>query len=603
MTLKKLKASVRAGIQSFKPTQPSGESQITHPSTPAPAPSHGEAHSAIRRSSVDPVKARPARLAIQVLPAIIVSAIGAWSLVDWVVDDAAISYSYARNLAQGAGMVAQASHVPVEGFSNPLWVFLLAGLILMLGHGPVIVLKLLSWVLLAGFLGVVARSLISRGASSLSVCLALILLALQPSLLIWSNAGLEGPLLFFLLIALGTSLVAVTANVHSLKLRHALGSGALAACCALTRPEGILYAFSALALLIANRWQCLKSRAHGVLAFFTAFVLPYGGYLTFRRIYFGDWLPNTFYAKGGVTSARILDVVTLSPHSLGKFMELGHAIAGPYGAPLALAVLPALAVVARRKQVLSFASRTFLALSVAASIAYLIMPGDWMGEWRYAAPAVLLFWLSTAHLLLDLCLLQPEARWGASAKLGLIALIALGTVSWVGRMAAFRDQLPMPLAEVVDRARLFKAAAEHLSIPRASILTQDVGGFLLEDQLELYDIGMLTDRRIARAMGEWRTESNLQDLHDYVFEEIQPDFISVTAYHAWAARLEDDDRLARDYLPVNARLDPWILNRYGERLKSGDYVRRDRVPDQATLEAMRRILATSRGPLTPEVHE
>src|SRR5262249_23988574 len=38
----------------------------------------------------------------------------------WIVDDAAISWAYARSLATGHGLVAQPGVAPVEGYSNPL---------------------------------------------------------------------------------------------------------------------------------------------------------------------------------------------------------------------------------------------------------------------------------------------------------------------------------------------------------------------------------------------------------------------------------------------------------------------------------------------------
>ena len=43
-------------------------------------------------------------------------------LGDWIIDDAGISFAYARNLAEGHGLVSQPGRVPVEGFSNFLWV-------------------------------------------------------------------------------------------------------------------------------------------------------------------------------------------------------------------------------------------------------------------------------------------------------------------------------------------------------------------------------------------------------------------------------------------------------------------------------------------------
>ena len=48
------------------------------------------------------------------------------SFGDWVVEDAAISWAYARNIAHGLGPVPWPGAEPVEGYSNPLWVALLA---------------------------------------------------------------------------------------------------------------------------------------------------------------------------------------------------------------------------------------------------------------------------------------------------------------------------------------------------------------------------------------------------------------------------------------------------------------------------------------------
>src|SRR4051812_41736119 len=45
----------------------------------------------------------------------------------FTIEDAAISFSYAENLARGHGFVLTRLAAPVEGFSNPLWVALLTG--------------------------------------------------------------------------------------------------------------------------------------------------------------------------------------------------------------------------------------------------------------------------------------------------------------------------------------------------------------------------------------------------------------------------------------------------------------------------------------------
>ena len=56
---------------------------------------------------------------------------GAFLAHAWVyrflTDDAFISFRYARNLATGHGLVFNPGHEPVEGYSNFLWVLILAG--------------------------------------------------------------------------------------------------------------------------------------------------------------------------------------------------------------------------------------------------------------------------------------------------------------------------------------------------------------------------------------------------------------------------------------------------------------------------------------------
>ena len=48
-------------------------------------------------------------------------------LQPFFIEDAAITFAYARNLAEGEGLVPFPGAERVEGFSNPLWTFLIAG--------------------------------------------------------------------------------------------------------------------------------------------------------------------------------------------------------------------------------------------------------------------------------------------------------------------------------------------------------------------------------------------------------------------------------------------------------------------------------------------
>ena len=47
-------------------------------------------------------------------------------LSDWWIDDAGITFSYSRSLAEGHGLTFQPGHVAEEGYSSTLWMLILA---------------------------------------------------------------------------------------------------------------------------------------------------------------------------------------------------------------------------------------------------------------------------------------------------------------------------------------------------------------------------------------------------------------------------------------------------------------------------------------------
>lgn len=80
-------------------------------------------------------------------------------LGDWIMDDAGISYAYAGNLAGGHGLVSQPGRPPVEGFSNFLWVVLLALLFSARIFDPVVAPKVLGALSVLLSLWILQRSL------------------------------------------------------------------------------------------------------------------------------------------------------------------------------------------------------------------------------------------------------------------------------------------------------------------------------------------------------------------------------------------------------------------------------------------------------------
>jgi len=120
---------------------------------------------------------------------------------EWLIDDAAISYTYAKNLAEGHGLVLYPGAEPLEAYSNPLWVMLLSP-----GH-----LAGIPFVWLAKILGVTAGTgaiLISYriarrnlGISSGLALLVPLLIALNAVYVLWAVSGLENSVLALLIMA------------------------------------------------------------------------------------------------------------------------------------------------------------------------------------------------------------------------------------------------------------------------------------------------------------------------------------------------------------------------------------------------------------------
>src|SRR5215470_16022330 len=106
----------------------------------------------------------------------------------WLIDDAGISFAYARNLAEGHGLVAQPGAPPVEGFSNPAWTLLVAALqaagLFDVAWTP----KVLSLALVALTMIVIVSDARRAGSPLWAPTLAGALLALSTPFVVWTSS-------------------------------------------------------------------------------------------------------------------------------------------------------------------------------------------------------------------------------------------------------------------------------------------------------------------------------------------------------------------------------------------------------------------------------
>lgn len=526
----------------------------------------------------------PSRTPVGILPlvaALAVLCLHAWLLVGWIVDDAGITFAYARNFAAGHGLVSQPGRAPVEGFSNPLWTLTIGALYAVGMFDPRVTPKILGVALAAGVLLLIWQDLRFRTQSSIAVALPLALLAACSPFVIWTTSGLENGLLAVLVIASARLSIAASSDDEPRAARD-VAAGVIAAMAALTRPDALVYAglYPAAALLGEARrgWPTIGRVSRRSALFASGLAPIYGSYLLFRLRYFDDLLPNTFYAKAKPSLGAV---------SAGALLDLVESAGGDLYPLVILFLLVCLIGLLRARRL---APRTLVLAGylAGAALVFLVMPSDWMGEFRFATPFYpLLFW-TLAESAIAVAPFAPA--WSPRAfQLAAIAFTLQAVIIYSARTLAFADRPTVPLREVQAYAgQGFNRLAEALGGDNLSMLTPDLGGALLDSRMQVYDLAGLCDRRIARAL----SEGNTAPIQEYVFGEIKPSFIHMHGAFVRASRLPDDPRFQRDYVAIHEHREgppEWrpLWNGSAVPAWSGDYVRRELLgPDQDRRQAL-----------------
>lgn len=455
-------------------------------------------------------------------------------------DDAFISFRYAENLARGHGLVFNVGE-RVEGYSNFLWTTLLA-LFAKAGFdrselGLLVTAKVLGATFDFATVGLLWR--MSGGERGRSL-LAPLYLAALPSFAIWGVSGLETPLVTFLLL--------VTVYLH-LQEDAALAQGRSApplsylalAAAALTRPEPVLL----FAPLVALRWvrhgrpRLAKITLPRELAYLLLFGVPYGAFLGFRLAYYGELLPNTYYAK----MVEDPEVISRGARYLRTAArDLGWWWLVPWG----LFALGA----GRRSSHRTTTASVFLGLLL---LVVWREGGDWMPAQRLLVPAlpfVALLVEGVRQTLSDL----PSRRlvpsslpsWVAppswlarlrklddptSAHRLRVALLALFSVSLA--LGVFRQyeraklQAPSGFAKIELAAGVHYEAARWMAreLPPTSLLALGEAGLVpYLTRLPVLDLFGLTDRHLARQPGALHRKFDVE----YVLER-DPDYVFLLA--------------------------------------------------------------------------
>lgn len=208
-------------------------------------------------------------------------------------DDAYIFFVYVKNLLTGNGLTYNGREV--WGFTSPLWVGLVSLVSLLrvpIHHTGEILSTISGWFALWATYHL-ARSLGLTRSRSLFPPL---LLGWTGDFVFYSSVGLE--------IVLFSGSIAVTmAFVFNAKYSQKKGLLKLAllmVAMILIRPEGVLFAGCLLVLLILQTQSIRDALLVGLIIVFIMTPI-----IVIFYLYYGDWLPNTYYVKSNAGFANL----------------------------------------------------------------------------------------------------------------------------------------------------------------------------------------------------------------------------------------------------------------------------------------------------------
>lgn len=442
----------------------------------------------------------------------------AWRFAPNTVDDAWITFRYARQWALGHGPVFNPGE-PVEGYSNLLLVLLLTPVIAVGGAGAALpAAKAIG--LASGVLSVIGAGVLARrgaggapwvGAAALA---AAGLVAVVPGFAYHAMSGLETALYACLLVWGAVGLASSSGRTI------VLGGCSLAAA-AITRPEGpALFALGWLVVAIARLARARRvpagpaptGESAGWRPLLVAGLLGAVAILgqgAFRYATYAEWVPNTYFAKIGGSGDRV------------RYVQ--HALRSPFLGPLGLLVAGLGAFVGGRAPLAWWVAAL---LGTAGALLPLATGSDWMHGGRLVMPYVPLL---AAAVVCGWGRLAAAATRGSARITSVLLLLAVPLA--FALQAGLRDGLARVAAVESAGARSgHSALAAWLAReakPGDEVVLMDVGeiGYHAIEQ-RILDVTGLTDRTIAKSPGTFMAK---QFDPAYVFDR-RPEFIVLTFF-------------------------------------------------------------------------
>ncbi len=444
---------------------------------------------------------------------------------DFTVDDAGISFAYARHLAEGYGLVLSPGSERVEAATNFLWCLVLVPAHWM-GDQHELLAKLLGLFFASGALVLVGLfpSVAYQRRPRYFDLVAPMCASVFPTYALWCVSGLENGMFSFLAAA---SILAL-AHEENRPSRFPWSSVWLVLLFA-TRPDGILYVCTVIGAKTLR--QLSQRRPRQDLVFVLMLGLGIGGLELFRLAYFAWPWPNSYYTKRRTFDFG-RDLFTERNQGVsyvGRFLleyKLKEAL---YVVPM---ILLGLRAVSTRLALLGFGMVMFFFP--------IYSHGDWMEEYRFLSFGVpLLMLLIAESVRAGFRIVQVITPRSARGILALAATPVLGYFVIAATTRHFPDRArrathhdTLELSWVTQRANYFTTAARMLDIGRdGSVLDPDVGGHSYAGTLRVVDMFGLGEIPIAQTH-----PNNPPGTREAIFWERRPTFIHL--HGAWFNAME-----------------------------------------------------------------
>jgi hypothetical protein len=434
----------------------------------------------------------------------------------WIVDDLYIYFRYVNNILDGNGIVYNPGD-RVEGVSGFSWLMALT-VFGYLGLPLELTSKISGLTLALVNLFLIFKISLKAGLGKLSY-LACILMLFNLPFVLWSISGFE--IMFYMFLMLLSFKLIISLNSESRNIPYL---SILLFLISVTRPEGILMSLGFL-LFVFNFTRDKSTTLKASLIFGVLFC----SFLLFRIFYFGDILPNTYYAKIG---HNLIGYYEIRSYKNGLFYIIDFFKHNIQFITLLL-LLPFTIKHLIRNRIFLFAMTVLL-----LQFFFIIFAGgDWMVQYRFMIPAIPFLSLVTV-----ICLNEFLVKRKYSAKQAIIVALlfpALATYSFISEDKFIINKETVMWNKLKEHSKDIK-----LKIPPGSVTANGSSGIIpyyLKD-VEFIDVVGLTNKTIAKnghRQGTWFEKS----LPEYVYSK-NPEWIIM-----WKKKNNDGIFTFRDASP------------------------------------------------------